>query len=475
MRILVFLLMMQMILPAASLQAQLDWQHRTDSVTKLIQQYYNTRDIPALYALAGVKFKQTISEEKFRETTQSLYLQIGHFNSYTRVSSKDRVAEYKAVFDIPMVLLISLDDSSKLDAYYLRPGEADTAPEKARLLSSNPNTTALDERVDSAVKLFFLKPNTVGMVLGVLKDNSTHVYGYGETERGNGKIPNGNTLFEIGSISKTFTATLLADLVVKKKISLDAPVNKYLPDSIPSLQYNGIPVTIRSLSNHSSGLPRLPLNLYAVYEPGNPYKHYDNARLYSFLTRFKPTREPGKQYEYSNLAVGLLGVVLERVSGKPYEQLLQQNICKPLGMKNTRLSLLAADSSTFATGHNVQGKPTSSWEFKSLAAAGGIRSSVNDMLLFAKSLVNDENSPLSKAMTLTRQQTFEYGRSKVALGWHIFVVNGKRYYSHNGQTGGYFSSMVFDPQNNTAIVILTNSSVDPGTIPFSLISSLDQN
>lgn len=374
-----------------------------------------------------------------------------------------------------MILQVSLDDKSKFETFFIKPWVENTTSKKGLVLTDNPRKILLDKKVDSIVQPFIYKSNMVGMVLGVLKNNALHVYGYGETKSGNKTIPDGNTLFEIGSISKTFTATLLADFVLNKKISLSDPINKYLPDSIPVLQYNGIPITVQTLSNHSSGLPRLPGDLFVNADPGNPYKHYDNKKLLGYLKQFIPIREPGKEYEYSNLAVGLLGVILERVSGKSYEELLQQNICKPIGMKNTRVALTRMDSTKFAVGHDVKGQMTPSWEFISLVAAGGIRSSVNDMLLYAKAQVNEGNSRVTKAMDLTRQQTFEYGTNKVGLGWHFASANDKKYVVHNGQTGGYHSIVIFNPDTDIAIVILTNGSVDTGKIPFTLIGWLEQN
>jgi CubicO group peptidase (beta-lactamase class C family) len=474
MRLTNFFITILIILFAPWVQAQVNWQHRTDSVARLIQQYYNAKDVASLYALAGAKFRQAIPEGKLGEITQSLHTQLGSLSSYKTVSWQGRIAKYKATFHVPMTMMVSLDDSGKLETFLIQQWEEDTITRKSVVLTNNAGNTALEKKVDSLTKPFFSRPNTVGLVMGIVKNDSTFVYGYGETKAGNKTVPDGNTLFEIGSITKTFTATLLADLVVKGKLSLDDPINKYLPDSIPALQYNGVPITIKALSNHTSGLPRIPIDLFVGSDPANPYIHYDNARLFNFLKRVKLSREQGKQYEYSNLAVGILGVILERVSGKSYEQLLQQHICKPLGMKNTRISLLPGDSSKFATGHNPQGKPTASWEFQSLAAAGGIRSSVNDMLIYARAQVKDRNFALRKAITLTHQQTFEYAQSRVGLGWHSITINGKKYHTHNGRTGGYFSNIIFNPESNSAIVILTNGSVDPGSIPSLLITWLDQ-
>lgn len=451
-------------------------QKRTDSVTRLIQQYYNQKDISSLYSLTGNKFKATIDPQKFSQVAQGLFQQAGNFGSYQFESVNNKVAKYKANFGNGILsLLVSLDSSNKLETFLLQAYEADMPPRAGAVSFHNPLRSPIDKKVDSLVAPFMKKGNTIGLTLGVLENGQMHFYGYGETAKDNQLIPDENTLFEIGSITKTFTSTILAYFVNEGKIGLKDPVNKYLPDSIVSLQYNGKPVTIQSLANHSSGLPRVPANLISNADPSNPYKKYDDDRLFSFLAHYKPYREPGAQYEYSNLAVGLLGVILERISGKPYEQLVQEIICEPLQMKNTRVDLVSGDTTKFAIGYNLQLLPVHSWEFSSLAGAGAIRSGINDMLLYAKAQVSKQNTKLQKAIELTHELTFEYGDYKVALGWHLFNLGGKNYLAHDGQTGGYCSSMIFNPASGKAVVILTNASVGPGKLSVDLIKWLDQN
>jgi CubicO group peptidase (beta-lactamase class C family) len=469
-RVIVCVLIMQ---PA---WAQPALQKKTDSVTRLIQQYYNQKDISSLYALSGYKFKAAIDPGKFSEVTQGLYQQAGQLGSYEFESDDNKVAKYKATFtNVILSLLVGLDSLNKLETFALRPYEPDVPPKAGGVSFYNPLHTALDKKVDSVVTPFIKKGNTIGIAVGIFENGQSHVYGYGETAKDNQLIPDGNSLFEIGSITKTFTATLLAWFVQQGKIHPDDPVNKYLPDSVVNLQYNGKQVTIRSLANHSSGLPRLPGDLLSKSDPANPYRNYDDSRMFSFLAHFKPFREPGTQYEYSNLAMGLLGVILERISGKPYEQLLKEIICDPLQMKNTRIALQNEDSSKLALGYNLQLQPAHSWEFQALSGAGAIRSSINDMLLYARAQVSQGNDALQKAIQLTHQLTFEYGQNKVGLGWHIFTIDGKNYLAHDGQTGGYCSSMIFNPSSGKAVVILTNASVAPGQLSVNLIKWLDQN
>lgn len=456
--------------------AQPDIRKKTDSVTKLVQRFYNKNEIQSLYDLGGSNFKSELTFQAFKDAAVSIQIEFGNSLSACDFTSIDgSVIKYKATFSkAPAYLYVGLDSADKLQTLYV--GEfKDEAPDKTgEIPFVNPLASPEDHLVDSLVQPFIRKANAVGLAIGFLKDGKTSTYSYGEVIKGKGQVPDANTLFEIGSISKTFTATLLAYLVNEKKIQLDDPINKYLPDSIPALRYNGKPITIASLSNHSSGLPRLPGNLYSGAKGDNPYAHYDEKRLFAFLKNFKPNREPGAKYEYSNLAVGLLGVIMERVSGLSYEALNRKLIWQPLQMRATTITIGKKDSARFAQGYDDQAKPAHSWEFQSLSAAGSIRSSVQDILLYAKAQGASGNNALEKAIALTHQPTFEEGKQKVALGWHINKEKGKTYIAHGGGTGGFRTILIVNPETQVAVVALTNANVDPGRVAISLISSIDK-
>ncbi|HSC37381.1 MAG TPA: serine hydrolase domain-containing protein, partial [Chitinophagaceae bacterium] len=261
---------------------------------------------------------------------------------------------------------------------------AQEAPAK-KTAASNPLSTPTDKKVDEIARAYLLRPNTAGLSIGILKDGKTYFYGYGETARGNNSLPGPETIFEIGSITKTFTATLLATAVQEGKLRLDDPVNKYLPDSIPVLQYNNRVVTITDLSNHTSAIPRMPSNFgKTITDRRNPYINYTVENLYSFLAHLQLTRDPGTQFEYSNAAVGLLGTILQKMYNDSYESLIVKYICDPLSVQDTRVFIRKNDSARFAKGYNDQGEQTSQWDLPAaFAGAGAIRSTASDMLKYA--------------------------------------------------------------------------------------------
>jgi CubicO group peptidase (beta-lactamase class C family) len=238
------------------------------------------------------------------------------------------------------------------------------------LHSSNPLNTDLDKKIDANIRHAFKKKKLVGIAIGILNNGQTTFYGYGETKKGNGQLPDEHTIFEIGSITKTFTGTLLACAVTDEKSGLNDPVNKYLPDSIPPLEYQGTPVTLVTLSNHTSGLPSMPSNFNSSDEVSF-LTNYDHNDLYSFYMQFKLSRKPGEKLQYSNLAAGTLGVILERIYRVRYDSLVVKLICNPLNMRDTRLDVPAGDSMRLAQGYSFDGKAVSAWNLKAMAGAGG--------------------------------------------------------------------------------------------------------
>ncbi|KOY88112.1 hypothetical protein AD998_07950 [bacterium 336/3] len=349
-----------------------------------------------------------------------------------------------------------------------------TEQTKEKAITSNPLQTNLDKQIDAFVSPFMQQTGTMGMSIGIIRDGKIYFYNYGETQKGNKTLPTENTIFEIGSISKTFTGSLLAMAVVEKKISLNDEINKYLPKDIPKLAFNGKPILIKHLANHTSGLPRMPEDFFqlAGFDEKNPYKNYTNKELFEYLKKLKLTREPEKQLEYSNLGVGLLGVILERVYKKSYEELIKEKIALPLEMKDTHLKTSENQFTRFAKGYNEATEENSNWDFQALAAAGAIRSTVSDMLLYTNAQINTYNKLLwSSAFNLAQTTTYS-AKEEIGLGWFKMKKDVNTILWHNGGTGGYRSFMAFDKNKKVGIVILTNASEGPDSVGIQIIEWL---
>ena len=203
----------------------------------------------------------------------------------------------------------------------------------------------------------------------------------------------------------------------------------------------------------------------------NPYRNYDQRALFSGLRTVTLSSKPGTTYQYSNLGVGLLGTILERKTGRSYEQSLETVITRPLGMNNTRVSLSDGDEVTLAQGHTKDGQPTPNWDFMALAGAGGIRSTVNDLLLYLRAELGKGPKLLIETMQRTHIVTFTNGQRTVGLGWQRNRVGNEVWLMHNGATGGYVSFVGFNPQRKTALVLLCNTAGGIDEAAFALIKA----
>jgi D-alanyl-D-alanine-carboxypeptidase/D-alanyl-D-alanine-endopeptidase len=324
----------------------------------------------------------------------------------------------------------------------------------------------LVDRIDTYKK-------STGMVVGVLTPRGSRVVVYGTFDDDHDKrVPSADSVYEIGSISKVFTSLLLMDMVQHGEVKLDDPVSKYLPKTVHMPARNGKEITLLDLAMHVSGLPRMPSN-FAPKDPDNPYADYTVQQMYDFLSSYQLTRDIGEKYEYSNLAVGLLGNTLALRAGTDYETLLRTRILQPLGMSSTGIVLTGDMRARLVPGHTETLKRTSNWDLPAFAGAGGIRSTVNDMFKFLAANMGLRESPLQPAMKsmLTRRRPSVKENVDVAIGWHILNRYGDDIIWHNGGTGGYHSFMGFDPKKQLGIIVLSNSTNDIDDIGRHLVDS----
>jgi len=439
-------------------------QEKNDSVFTLVKRYLNERAVDSLYSLTGVGFRKQITEEAFRNVSNNNLFPLGEIKESSVIKNADKITFYKVVFlRTTLTMITGLDSVGKLYTFAFQPFVDESDRKTSAVGSNNPLANAQDKFVDSVALGYMRRLPPVGLSIGILRAGKTSFYGYGETVKGNGKIPDAGTLFEIGSISKTFTATMLGLAVGEGKLKLDDPVNHYLPDSIPSLQYEGKVATIRMLSNHTSGIPRMPWHFQAtVVNSKDPYASYTMSDLYGFLRVLKLGRAPGSGFEYSNAAVGLLGTILQKQYGKSYEELLLSLVAGPLGMDDTRVNIRRGDSARFASGYDDKGNYNGPWNLSAaFAGAGAIRSTVRDMLKYAAAEMGEPGVPgaLARAMQLTQTETFHDGHNRIGLGWIFLSSGGDDILFHNGGTGGYRSYVGINVKKKIAVVLLSNCGI----------------
>ena len=303
---------------------------------------------------------------------------------------------------------------------------------------------------------------SVGIVVGVIEPEGRRIVSHGVADAASKRAVDGDTVYEIGSVTKVFTSLLLADAVARGEVALTDPVAKYLPSTVNVPERGGKKITLQDLATHTSALPRLPANLTPA-DPENPYADYTVAQLYEFLSKYELPRDIGSQYEYSNLGAGLLGHALALRAGKDYETLVRERITAPLGMRSTTVALPDELRKRLARGHDAELKPAANWDLPTLAGAGALRSTANDMLAFLAAVLGYTRTPLAPAMASMLAPRRSAGPDMdIALGWHVAKKGDREIVWHNGGTGGYRTFVGFDPKSRTGVVVLSNASTAGG-------------
>jgi CubicO group peptidase (beta-lactamase class C family) len=304
----------------------------------------------------------------------------------------------------------------------------------------------------------------VGIVVGIVDENGSRVISYGKLDNGTDQDVNGDTVFEIGSITKTFTGLLLQDMVERGQMKLNDPVAKYLPRSVKMPTYNGKEITLLQLATHTSGLPTTSVT-WTPKRADNPRADYTIERMYDFVSGYKLTREPGTKYEYSTVAMALLGQTIVLKTGTDYESLVVDRICNPLKMDSTRITLTPELKNRFATGHNSFGYAVSSSYWGALTPGAAIRSTANDLLKYVSANLGLTPSNLTPLMEETHVARFhsdlnvDYGPdTDIGLAWMIKRgSDGTKIVQYGGLTDGFIAFVCFSMSHHRGVVVLSNS------------------
>ena len=323
----------------------------------------------------------------------------------------------------------------------------------------------------------------IGLVVGLIDRGNTNIHGYGSLHDGTSDPPDGRTLYEIGSTTKVFTTTLLADMVARCEIELQQPVRDVLPE-VPTLPES---ITLLSLATHTSGLPRLPGNIWRslLKNRNDPYANYSQADLLDYLrsVRNSDIVKTAGLINYSNLGMGLLGHALSLHLAITYEEAILQRICHPLGLSDTVITLSAKQEARLAQAHSGNGKQTSNFHIPALPGAGALLSSIEDLVHFLYAHLTSEDT-LKLALSNTLQVRYSkfapdfwllrfYGKIRrwldrqpqpepealgIGLGWMCMGLpkSSAVAWCHNGGTGGYRSFAAFVPETQTGVVVLSN-------------------
>jgi len=308
-----------------------------------------------------------------------------------------------------------------------------------------------------------------GIVVGVVSPDGAAFSGYGHTHLPNSPAPDADTVFEVGSITKVFTALLLAQAVAEDDgPTLDTPVAALLPETVGVPEPGGEPITLRMLASHRSGLPRLPDNLDPA-TPTNPYADYTVDGLYDFLGRCT-IEEEEPAYAYSNLGYGLLGHALALRAGRGYPDLLRERVTGPLKLIDTVVTPGSGQRRRLAQGHKGP-VPAAAWDMPVLTGAGGLHSTARDLAQFLEHFLGLRTSPLADALAATLEPQGEADDEKVeaCLGWHRITSAAGPIYWQNGGTGGFHGFLAFAPEQQRGVVVLSNATDPIDDIGFHLL------
>lgn len=336
----------------------------------------------------------------------------------------------------------------------------------------NPLKTKQDKIIHDIFIKHKDKINTVGLTIGVLKNDSTSFYGYGEIELGKGQVPQSNTFFEIGSITKVFTAIATVDFLNARNLTIDEPIQRFLPSSIPALEKDGQAITFKHILTHTSGLPYFPDNmgLNMVLNSDKAFRQYDTTKLYKFLKEVKLESKPSTVWNYSNLAVGTLGTILERNTNKKYEAIIKEKITTPLALFDTKQTLSSNELNRMAKGYHGSKKIDYWDDLNALNGAGVLRSTTADLLKFAKANISIPPITIGKSIAKCQKGYF-LGKIKdsenemnMGLGWLLLKdESGNDILFHDGGTAGFSTNLFILRDKKIAFVLFFNSVANATT------------
>jgi CubicO group peptidase (beta-lactamase class C family) len=451
-----------MVLATLLASAQLADKSKHIEMAELIKKEYNTQNYKAIHKALDKDFQKQMNEKELGD-----FFKYTIFDSYGVLlnitysefinGSHTFLAEFK---NGRLDLALGCNTEGKIMAMQWVPHKDAVVDvpilKNEKYNSDNPKASARDLQVDSIIKDYMSNGSNCGLSIAIYQNKQITYYNYGEVKRGSNQLPANKTIYEIGSVSKTFTGILFAQAIIDKKVNLNDPVKKYLGDDYTNLAYKEKEIELVHLANHSGRIHGVPFDLAAQpnFDDQNPYKNYSREMVFAYMKKMTPNVLPGTKNEYSNLGMALLGIIEEKVYNKTYEELITEYICKPLGMPDTKITLNEDQNKRFATGYSFSGTETSHWDLGDLAGAGGIRSTSEDMLKYAMANLKESNA----AIKLSHASTYKDEKNNVALAWHITTTKkGNELIWHNGRTAGFASFCGFIKSKDLAVVVLSNS------------------
>ncbi|GAA3932967.1 hypothetical protein GCM10022209_29010 [Chitinophaga oryziterrae] len=423
---------------------------------------YNKDDFKGIYNFASESMKTEEPEAKFVNMLKTTKEQTGKIISSTSLGEYGITRSFMWTGEHGNIHFdLQSGTPGVMDDYFINDVIMQPGGEHRSLPTDNPLRSKIDSIIQQAATLYMQNPNTVALSVGIVYKGQKYAYNYGETQKNSGQLPSSDNYYCLGSIAKTFIATLLAKAVTEKKVNLNDDIRKYLPGKYPDLTYKGYPVRLVHLTNHTSGLPTSPDALppgLSRLQQLKIFEKYNRDSLLDDLHHFRPDTLPGVKYVYNGNAFHILMLILEEVYHQPYEKLMTAFLRTELNMYHTKNFFSVNEKKMLLQGYNNHSEPQT-YYYPMTAFRGGpaINSTLNDMLIYLKANIGEK----SPAIKLTHQYTWgNKDGSSMGLGWmRNLDAAGKQYIMHSGNAGAGFNSLcLFYPERELGIVIMVNET-----------------
>lgn len=328
----------------------------------------------------------------------------------------------------------------------------------------------LEASIEKQANQYIQQGNSIGLVIGIVKNGKTFIKGYGSIHKEKLISPDSLSIFELASTSKLFTTSTFQLLVDEGQLKLDDKIQTILTDNV-KIASSGQNTTLLHLATHLSGFPSLPNSFIAkMNDEKSPYKDLVTQDIYDYL-RTCEGKQPEGTFEYSNFGMGLLGHLLELKSGMKYEKLVTEKLLVPLKMKNTFVTIDSTHKSNIVQGYDENGNPSPIWTDNCLTGAGSFLSNASDMIKFIKSNLKENETPISTSLIQTHKRQLN---GETGLGWILpstadKLLGNKDIVWHNGMAGGYSSFLAIDKPNDYGVIILSNKAIDASTFGMKMV------
>lgn len=454
-------------------QNQSDYELIKNTLVK----HYNAGKYVKVYPMLSAYFKRQISEEALVFFLESnIQEKLGKIKTCKFTGIEDSSYVFLTTFkNGKLNLFLNLNQQQEINGLRFLPVPKPIKLKENKpvvLLSNNSLKTDLDKKIDSLVRGHWSSKKNVGLSIGLIQSGKQFTYGYGTIKVNSGIIPDKQTVMEIGSITKTFAGLLVAQAEQEGKLRIQDDIRKYLSSDYPNLMFNNKPITIQHLITHTSGLPRIPDNLsdQPDYNPLDPYKNYHKQMMLDYLQKIKLKAEPGTVSAYSNYGTGLLKIILEQVYNKSFDLLLEEHLLKPFNMKHTFIQVPQDTSLQLANVYD-NGHEVLRWQLGDMVTAGGLSSTVEDMLNYLTEQYRSQNKAVKQSHEVLFKENTMQG---TAYLWVVTTLkNGNHLIWHNGATGGSSSFCGFIKETGDAVVVLGNSTESVDNLAIQLLGALN--